>query len=187
MAIPAAAPHRFTIEEYHRMAEVGVLQKDDRVELIEGEIVEMSPIGGRHALCVTALNDAFHACRIDAVVWVQCPIQLSPGTQLQPDLALLQPPRRRYVPDRIPQASEVLLVIEVADSSLLYDRDTKARLYAEAGIPEYWLVDLTRSTLWVRRNPAGGGFASLDEMSPPDTARPVAFPQCAVQITELFP
>ena len=136
------------------MAELGVLRGEHRVELVEGEIVEMSPIGSRHAACVTACNDAFHACAINAVIWVQCSIEFPSHTQLQPDVALLRPRADRYAAG-LPRPDDVLLVIEVADSSLVYDRDTKARLYVQAGIEEYWLVDLARSTLWMHRRPAG--------------------------------
>lgn len=186
MAILAAVPHRFTVAEYHRMAEVGVLTEDDRVELIEGEIVEMSPIGSRHSASVTVLKDIFHACGIDAVIWVQCPIQLPRATQPQPDLALLKPRADRYAAN-LPVPEDVLLVIEVADSSLVYDRDTKARLYAEAGIQEYWLVDLTRATLWVHKNPAGSVYASVSQMFSGDAAKSMAFPNCSIPVAELFP
>jgi Uma2 family endonuclease len=186
MAIPAATPHRFTLEDYHRMAEVGVLRDDDRVELVEGEIVEMSPIGSRHAACVTALNDAFHACAINAVIWVQCSIQFPSHSQLQPDVALLKPRPDRYA-SKLPQPDDVLLIIEVADSSLLYDRDTKPRLYAQAGVAEYWLIDLTQSALWVHQHPAGGRYTSMIPMRAGETVQPAGFPNCTIPVTALLP
>ncbi|MBA2410216.1 MAG: Uma2 family endonuclease [Gammaproteobacteria bacterium] len=151
------------------MAELGVLRGEHRVELVEGEIVEMSPIGSRHAACVTACNDAFHACAINAVIWVQCSIEFPSHTQLQPDVALLRPRADRYAAG-LPRPDDVLLVVEAADSSLVYDRDTKARLYARAGIEEYWLVDLTRSTLWMHRHPAGERYTAMTAMQSGETA-----------------
>jgi Uma2 family endonuclease len=187
MAVEATVPYRFTVKSYLHMAETGVFAQDDRVELIDGEIVEMTPIGNRHNLCVTALNDAFHDSGVDAVIWVQCSIQISVYSQVQPDLALLKSPLKRYSPDRIPQADDVLLVTEVADSSLLYDRNVKAALYAKAGIQEYWLVDLIHSRVSVYRNPTGDAYRSVTQLRSGDTAQPVAFPNCAIQAADLFP
>jgi Uma2 family endonuclease len=169
------------------MAEAGVFGADNRVELVDGEIVEMTPIGIRHGLCVTILNDAFHDSGVDAVIWVQCSIQISEYSQLQPDAALLKPPLRRYGTDRAPQAEDILLVTEVADSSLLYDRNVKATLYAKAGIQEYWLVDLVRSQVSVYRGPAGDAYRSVTQLRSGDTAQPVAFPACAIQVADLLP
>jgi Uma2 family endonuclease len=156
-----ASRRRFTRAEYYRMAEVGILGEADRVELIEGEIIEMSPIGRRHRAFVGNLNQLL-AVRLAgrAIVWMQNPIVLSEDTEPQPDLAVL---RRRRVPykEREAWAEDVLLLIEVADSSLAYDRTTKLRLYAEAGIPEYWLVDGASETVEVHCAPSAGGYASL--------------------------
>src|SRR5262245_4728910 len=144
MAVEVVATRRrFTRAEYYRMAEVGILGEDDRVELIKGEIIEMSPIGRRHTAFVGNLTQLL-AVRLAgrALVWVQNPVALADDTEPQPDLAVL---RRRRVPykDREAWAEDALLLIEVADSSLAYDRTTKLRLYGEAGIAEYWVVDCT--------------------------------------------
>jgi Uma2 family endonuclease len=138
MAVEVAATRRrFTRAEYYRMAEVGILGDHDRVELIRGEIVEMSPIGRRHRAFAGNLNHLL-AVRLGdrALVWMQNPIVLAEDTETQPDIAVL---RRRPVPykEREARAEDVLLVVEVAESSLAYDCSTKMRLYAEAGIPEY--------------------------------------------------
>src|SRR5438552_12280642 len=133
---------RFTVEEYHRMAEAGILSEDDRVELIEGEIVQMSPIGPRHSACVDRLNALFTSrLRRRAIVRVQNPIVLSRWTEPQPDLTLLRP-RADFYAERHPGPADVLLAVEVAETSGVYDRGTKLALYARARIPEVWLVDV---------------------------------------------
>src|SRR5712692_9934845 len=143
---------RFTIEEYERMVKIGILEQDERVELIDGEIVEMSPIGNPHAAFVTNLNHLLvHAVGDRARVWVQGPVRLPPRSLPQPDLALLQP--RSYKREAATK-EDVLLVIEVADTSLRYDRTVKLRLYARAGIPEYWIVDANTEALEVHRSPS---------------------------------
>jgi Uma2 family endonuclease len=134
----AATRRRFTRAEYYRMAEVGILRVHDRVELIQGEIVEMSPVGRRHNAFVGNLSQLL-VMRLAgrAIVWVQSSIALAGDTEPQPDLAVLRRGAVSYK-DRDAWAEDASAVIEVADSSLAYDRSTKMRLYAEAGIPEYW-------------------------------------------------
>src|SRR5262249_34195079 len=136
-----AARRRFTREQYHRMAEAGILTSTDRVELIRGEIIQMSPLGRRHIAFVHNLTRLLVRRLGDrAIVSVQNPVALAEDTEPQPDLAVC---RDRAVPykEREPHADDVVLLIEVADTSLQYDRSTKLRLYAAAGVPEYWLVD----------------------------------------------
>ena len=126
----------FSVEEFHRMAEVGVLKEDDRVELIDGEIIPMTPIGPEHAACVDWLTRLLiQRVPADIVVHVQNPLQLDQKIELYPDLALLRPHTDRYR-DRSPGPSDVLLVIEIADTSLERDRSDKVPRYAEAGILE---------------------------------------------------
>jgi Uma2 family endonuclease len=128
---------RFTVDEYRRMGEVGILDEDERVELIEGEIVEMSPIGRRHAGIVNRLNDLFtFRLRGRAIVAVQNPISLgSKYSEPQPDLTLLRP-RADFYADSRPEPPDVLLVVEVMDTSVERDRQVKLPLYARAGVPE---------------------------------------------------
>ncbi len=133
--------HRFSVEDFHRMVEAGILSEDDRVELLEGEVVELSPVGKRHAYAVNALVDLLSPLRERAVLSVQNPLRLRGNTEVYPDLALLMPPRSRYR-DRLPEGEDALLVIEVAESSLDYDLKVKLPLYAKAGVPEVWVVDL---------------------------------------------
>lgn len=148
--------HRFDVEEYHRMLEAGVLSEDDRVELIGGEIVDMTPIGWRHVECVnrlTMLLAAFAAGKGYAVS-VQNPLRLAGDAEPQPDLAIIKERPRR----NLPTSEDVVLIVEVAETSLAYDRDVKLPLYARAGIAEVWIVDLREHRIEVYADPAPGGY-----------------------------
>ncbi len=147
------------------MAEVGLLGEDDRVELIRGEVVELSPIGKRHAYALNTLVDLLSPLRGQAVLSVQNPLELFPDTEVYPDLALLQPPRSRYR-DRLPEGKDALLVVEVAETSLSYDLEVKLPLYAKAGIPEVWIVDLVREKVHVFRKPQGEGYGEGETLGP---------------------
>ena len=150
----------FTTDEYHRMADAGILGEDDRVELLAGEVVRMRPIGGRHAACVNRLTRLFgeRVAAQEAIVSVQNPIRLDPHSEPQPDLALLRW-RADYYASGLPGSSAVLVVVAVADSLLDLDRTVKLPLYAAAGIAEVWLVDLGGETVEVHRRPGAGGRA----------------------------
>ena len=153
-------PHRLTVDEYYRMAKVGLLPPNARVELIEGEIIDMAPIGSRHAAAVDLLAERFiEALRGAALVRVQGPVRLSARSEPQPDLALLRPRADRYA-DNHPTAADILLIVEVSDTTLDYDRDVKARLYASHGIPELWIVDLENNKLRLFRDPRRGEYAA---------------------------
>ena len=152
---------RFTVDEYHRMGRAGVFHEDDRVELLEGQIVEMSPIGPAHAGCVAALTGVLSRRGEErVVVWVQNPVNLGERSEPQPDVALLGPRADAYRTAH-PRARDILLVIEVADTSLEHDRDVKVPLYAAAGVPEVWLVNLTDYAVTLYRDPVGGRYATL--------------------------
>ncbi|WP_298629067.1 Uma2 family endonuclease [uncultured Thermus sp.] len=144
--------YRFSAEDFHRMAEAGILPEDARVELVEGEVVNMSPIGKRHVYALNALVDLLSPLVGKAVLSVQNPLVLGPATEVYPDLTLLRPPRSRYR-DRLPEAQDALLVVEVAEASREYDLGVKVPLYAQAGIPEVWLVDLLGHQVQVFRKP----------------------------------
>ena len=149
---------RFTGHEYHRMAEAGILHEDDRVELIDGEVVEMSPIGGRHARCVIELTRLLAPLISDQVLLsIQNPIRLGEYYEPQPDVTVLRP-SERYRAGELPEPQDVLLLIEVSDTSLYYDRDAKLPLYARAGIPEVWIVDLAGQALERHTEPAEDGY-----------------------------
>lgn len=151
----------FTATDYHRMAEAGILKEDDRVELIEGEIIEMSPIGSRHAACVSKLNDvAMEQVGRNAIVRSQNPISIGEKDEPQPDIALLKR-CADYYRDAHPTPADIFLLIEVADSSLDYDRHTKARLYARAGIAEYVIADLINNRYEVYTEPESGEYKNV--------------------------
>ena len=178
--------HRFTIADYHRMAEAGVLGEDDRVELIDGEIFEMSPIGRKHAGCVNRLNYLFSSRLAGrAVVSVQNPIQLSEHAEPQPELTLLRP-RADFYTDAHPTSEAILLVVEVADSSAEFDRHVKAPLYARSGIPELWLVELDRSHVAVYRDPTRDGYGTTRVLGQGDVISPLAFPDLQIAVAEIL-
>jgi Uma2 family endonuclease len=179
-------PRRFTVEEYHRMAEVGILHEDDRVELIEGAIVQMTAIGRQHAACVGELNNRLvPALAGRALVWPQNPISLPGDTEPQPDIVLLRPRADRYAADDA-RPDDVLLVIEVADSSVRYDRLVKRPLYARAGIPEVWIVDLPGQAVEVCRQPGPTGYASVERVGREGTVAPQAFPDVRLAVVEIL-
>jgi Uma2 family endonuclease len=184
--VVAATRRRFTRAEYYRMAEVGILGRHDRVELIDGEIVQMFPIGRRHTAFVVNLTQLL-VVRLasHALVFVQSPIVLTEDTEPQPDLAVV---RRRAVPykEREAHAEDVLLLIEVADPSLAYDRSTKLRLYAAAGIPEYWIVDCTTETVEIYRNPGPTGYRDVTRATGTATLTLQAFPDVELTTAEIF-
>ena len=188
MAVEVAPVRRkFTREEYHRMGEAGILKPADRVELIRGEIVEMSPIGRRHVAFVDNLNQLLVVALAGrALVSVQNPVVLADDTEPQPDLKVL---RRRPVPykDREADAEDTLLLIEVAETSLAYDRSTKLRLYAEAGIPEYWIVDAAAESVEVHRGPHGDSYRDVRRIAGRNaTIALEAFPDVALALVDVF-
>ncbi|AHY48123.1 Putative restriction endonuclease (plasmid) [Rubrobacter radiotolerans] len=141
---------RFGVGEYHRMAEVGILGEDDRVELADGEVVEMTPVGWRHVRAVTVLTQLLAGTLPGHYVSVQNPVVFGERDERQPDLALV---RAGALEGSLPTAADVALVVEVAETSLLYDREVKVPLYARAGIPEAWVVDLEAATVEVHAAP----------------------------------
>jgi Uma2 family endonuclease len=145
--------HRLTVNEYHRLGEAGVLGEADRVELLEGQLVDMSPIGPRHALAVDALVELLVAAVAGrAGVRAQNPIELDDRTEVQPDIALVRRPWQGY-PAAHPRPVDIFLLIEVADTSLQTDRGAKLELYARAEVREFWIVDLTTDGVLVYRDP----------------------------------
>src|SRR5262245_47016647 len=149
----AELPKRlFTVDEYYRMAEVGILDPDVRVELLEGEIVEMSPVGVRHVACVNRANALFVKHFADrGIVSIQNPVQLSNYTEPQPEIVRLKPRADYYAGKKI-SWEDTLLVIEVSDTTIRRDR-YKLSLYAKAGVSELWIADLQHDTIFVYREP----------------------------------
>jgi Uma2 family endonuclease len=174
-------PYRWTVEAFERLAELGVLSPTDaRLELLEGEIVQMPPIGPDHANAVGDLTALFARYLDRSRLWVQNPVRLSPFSEPVPDLALLRPPRSRY-DGRLPGAEDLLLVVEVADSTLAYDRGRKAFAYAAAGVEEYWLLNLRGGALEVHRDPAEGAYRFRRVLERFEAFAPLAFPDEPVE------
>ena len=176
----------FTVEQYYRMAEAGILSADDRVELIEGEIVEMTPIGSRHAACVKRLIRLLDRAVGDhAVVSAQDPVRLSERSEPQPDLALLRP-RADFYAQAHPGPQDILLVVEVAETSASYDREVKLPLYARAGIPEVWLIDLEGRGIEIFRQPGSQGYQDVRRVGREERLAPQAFPDLDFAVAEIM-
>jgi len=186
MAMPLAH-RRFTADDYHRMAEAGILTEDDRVELLDGEIIQVTPIGPRHARCVDELTRQLVRSVDDSViVRVQGPIGLAIDSEPEPDLAVLRA-RPGHYGDAHPGPEHVLLVIEVVDTSIRYDRERKVHAYARAGIPEVWLVDLTENRIEVYRDPApDGSYRTIQTVTPAGTLSPLNLPGIALSAAEVL-
>ncbi|MBI3979349.1 MAG: Uma2 family endonuclease [Chloroflexi bacterium] len=185
MVVPITK-HRFTVVEYRRMGEAGIFGEDDRVELIEGEIVDMTPIGKRHLAAVDRLNDrSVRGLGDRVIVRVQGALRLREDSEPQPDLVLL---RRR--PDFYATVdagpADALLVVEVAETTVQYDREVKVRLYAQAGIPEVWLVDLVARVITVYREPGPQGYRTLFTIRGTDRLSPQAFPEFVLTADQIL-
>jgi Uma2 family endonuclease len=182
---PTGRPRRrFTADEYHRMADAGILREDERVELLGGDVVEMTPVGDRHVegvnRCVRAFSPAWIAGRL--IVSAQNPIRLGDHDEPQPDVALAPPGTLGA-----PRLGQVLLAIEVADSSVEDDRAVKLPLYARAGVPEAWLLNVRDGTLEVSREPRPAGYARTATYHPNQRVAPAAFPDVVLRVAELLP
>ena len=174
-----------SVDEYERMVQAGVFAEDDRLELIFGEIVAMSPIGAQHVLVVNRLNNALvPALSGQALVSVQNPVRLL-DSEPQPDLTLLRLQVEEH-PDSLPLASDVLLLVEVSDTSVEYDRLVKLPLYAAAGIREVWIVDVAEQAVEVYREPGAGGYRTKRTLGRGDTLAPLAFPGVTLDVTEML-
>ena len=177
---------RLDVDAYYRMAEAGILTRDDRVELIDGEIIDMAPIGSTHAGSVNLIAQAFAAPfgLGKVTLSVQNPLRLDALNEPQPDLMLLQPREDGYRTAH-PTAADVLLLVEVAASSLAYDRAVKLPLYARYGIVEVWLVDLAGSTIEVHARPLAGRFET-ERRHATGLLVPTCLPDCPVDLGRLF-
>src|SRR6266849_3842034 len=179
--------HRFTVDEYHRMGEVGIFSEDDRVELLAGEIVEMSPIGPLHAGTVSRLNALFTSrLGTEVIVRVQNPLLLrTEDSEPQPDVVLLRP-RPDFYTRSHPEVQDVYLVIEVADTSVAADRAVKFPIYARAGVPEAWLLDMSMQRLEVHRQPTPDGYQDVGFLHRGESIAPQAFPQLVLAVDALL-
>ncbi len=182
----APVRHRFDVDDYYRMAKAGILSRGDRVEPIEGEIVDMAPIGSAHGGTVVALTELVARLVADGkvLVSVQGPLRLDPHNEPQPDLMLLRPRADRYRGSH-PTAADVLLLVEVGDSPLAYDRGAKLALYARHGVPEVWIVDLAGRGVEVCTRPGPGGYAKRRRLTE-GAVTPTLVPGLVVDLTKLL-
>jgi Uma2 family endonuclease len=178
--------HRITVEEYYRMAEVGLLAPDARVELIDGEIIDMPPIGSRHGALVTRLHRLLDKA-IDerGLVRPQLPVRLDNYSEPEPDLAVVAP-REDFYAARHPLPSDVFLLVEVSETTLRYDQQIKSGLYARHGAPEYWIVDIKRKQLHVARHPTATGYRETFTIDRPAAVQLVSLPDLTIDISSLF-
>jgi Uma2 family endonuclease len=192
MSVTAPSPRLWTREEYYKMAEAGVFRPDERVELIGGRIVTMSPQNSPHFTAICLVEDRFRAIfGAGYVVRVQGPLDLSPSSQPEPDIAVVRGNVRDYASAH---PTTALLIVEVSESSLTFDRGEKACLYASAGIPEYWLVNLLDRRLEAYRDPVsmtgqpyGYGYQSGTHYFAADVVTPLAAPQGVIKVADLLP
>lgn len=180
------ARYKLTIEDYHKLGEVGILHENSRVELIEGELIEMPPIGGPHAWAVNRLTRVLiEALGRSADISIQGPILIPPYSEPQPDIVVVQ--RGTAARDsRVPSPEEILLVVEVADTTLRYDRGTKLRLYAKAGIPEFWIVNVPDACVEVHSIPSAEGYNNKSVAAGTERLSPRALPGVMIEVSAIF-
>jgi Uma2 family endonuclease len=177
---------RITVEEYYRMAEAGLLKSDARVELIEGEVIEMAPMGSPHGGTITQLLYLLSSgLGHSAQVRVQMPLRLDDYSEPEPDLAVVLP-RKDFYRERHPGSTDTLLVIEVSGSSLQRDRNVKIPLYARHGVPEVWIVDLEHDQLHFYRLPRSGDYTDVSFTAKPGVTALSVLPGVAVDLSDLF-
>lgn len=177
---------KFTVEQYHKMVESGILTEDERVQLIRGEIIEMSPIGTKHAACVNRLvNLLVQLLGKRIILASQNPVALNENSEPQPDVALLKP-RDDFYATAHPQPQDILLLIEVADSTVVYDREVKIPLYAEANIIQVWLVDVNEQIVEVYQQPTAAGYQLLQKFTRGESLSITALPDVNISVDEIF-
>ncbi|NEQ67927.1 MAG: Uma2 family endonuclease [Symploca sp. SIO2D2] len=175
------------VAEYHCMADAGVFHPEERVELIAGQLVKMAAKGTAHTVTLRRINRLFTrlSFQIEVMVQIQDPIVLDDYSEPQPDLALLRLEPREYI-DAHPTAADTYLVIEVADSSFKYDSETKAKLYAQSNIADYWVLDVVKRQLHVFRQPSNQGYQSEVILTEDDIISPLQFPDITISIQEML-
>lgn len=185
MIVPAT--RLWTVEEYHRMAEVGIISPNERVELIEGEVISMAAKKPPHVI-VTEIAAEYlrQLCREVAYIRTQDPVVLNDCTEPEPDIAVVMPPLRRYL-DHHPSPDEVFLIIEVADATLKFDTEKKAAAYAKSKIADYWVVDAIKRQVYIFQEPIAGTYTKKSVLSDRSTIRLLAFPEIEVALQEFFP
>jgi Uma2 family endonuclease len=182
----AVTRRRFTADDYQRMGQAGILRAEDRVELIDGEIVTMTPIGPRHCASVDRATRAFVIKAGDsAIVRVQGSVRLDFYSEPEPDLVLLRP-RADFYASQHPGPADILLIIEVADSSIDYDRDVKSCFYARSGVQEYWLADLNEQVLVCYSAPENGTYQNVQRCTRGQSLAPRLLPGCVISAEDLL-
>jgi Uma2 family endonuclease len=177
----------FTTKDYHRMGEAGILMPEDRVELIYGEILKMSPIGSPHGAGVDRANRVLVQTLGDrAIVRVQGAVELDDYNEPQPDIVLLRPKEDFYY-GKQPGPSDILLIVEIADTSLKFDRDIKAKLYAETGVPEYWLADIKTGTVFAYSQIESGKYRVVRQLHRGEFQAPALMADCPIPIDIFLP
>lgn len=179
-------PYRFTVKDWHRLGESGLFEPRDRVELLDGEIIIMSPIGSRHAWCVTYLTELFvEQNRRRYFLWPGNPVEADNYSEPLPDLTLV--PRTQKNAKRHPRTREALLIVEVADTSLSQDRKRKLHKYAAAGVREYWIVNLKQDVVEIYRSPKGQDYLQQSIAKAGDNVAPQAFPDLKLAVDDIIP
>ena len=184
----AVVRHRLlTVDDYHKMGEAGILGEDDRVELIEGELIDMAPIGSGHASDVMRLNMLLStAVAGRAIISPQNPIRLGAHSEPQPDIAVLRY-RNDFYEASHPQPADVLLLIEVAETTIRYDREVKIPLYARHGIPEVWLIDLQQERVEIYLQPSSEGYRQILRPGKSERIALSLLPDVSILIADLWP
>ncbi len=176
---------RFSVDEYYKMIELGMLKDYEKAEIIEGELIQKTPIGDKHATVVDVLNKFFIKNVFDDIlVSVQNPVRLTDFDEPEPDIALAD--LTKYDGRRHPQPAEILLIVEVSDSTLKYDRDTKLSLYAESEIPEVWIVNLKNDIIEVHQKPSNGIYQLAQIFKRGELIKSAILPYLEIKVDEVL-
>jgi len=176
----------FSVDDFYKMAEIGIFDEDSRVELLGGEVFAMSPIGSKHAACVNRLLASLtRQVGDEVIVSPQNPVRLSDDTEPEPDVSVLRPKPDFYASAH-PRPADILLIVEVAETSLAYDRDRKLPFYAAAGIPEVWIVDLAGGAVTAYSGPSGEAYRQTREYRRGEALSPAALPQISLPVEAII-
>ncbi len=179
-------PYRFTVKEWHRLGDSGLFDESDRVELLDGEIIIMSPIGNRHAAALANLNEILvELSKRRYLVWPGNPVEADNFSEPLPDLTIT--PRSQKNARRHPYSHDTHLIVEIADSSLKHDRERKLPKYAKTGVPEYWIVNLKQDVIEVYRSPKSKDYLQQTIAKAGDKIAPLAFPDVVVKVADIIP
>ena len=183
---PAIAARQISVQDYHQMAESGILRPDERVELLAGQIIKMAAKGTAHRAAISRIEHLLREYLGDSVlICLQDPIRLDDYSEPEPDVAVVRPDPL-YYEDHHPTPAEIFLLIEVADTSLKFDCEVKAPAYSRSGITEYWVLDVNDRKLHVYRSPSANGYQSETILAEALTIAPLAFPDCVITVQELL-